>query len=117
VPFLADAVSYLVSFMSLLAIWREPLVRFLALLHGGVNLCGFGYTLILIVIAQQLGATAFETGLLLGAGGAAAVVGSVLFAPLNRILGRGGLLIASTRVPVLPRDASVDRSAWDPKGC
>lgn len=131
VPFLADAVSYLVSFVSLLAmrtpfqeplsvswgadftalkrdvlegvrwIWREPMVRFLALLHGGVNLCGFGYTLILIVLAQHLGATAFETGLILGAGGGAAVFGSVLFAPLNRVLGRGGLLIASTWVLAL----------------
>ncbi len=131
VPFLADAVSYLVSFTSLLAmrtpfqesrsvasrasivslqrevlegirwIWHEPLVRFLALLHGGENLCGFGYTLILIVIAKQQGATPFETGLVLGAGGGAAAVGSVLFAPLERLLGRGRLLVASTWVLAL----------------
>jgi MFS family permease len=131
VPFLADAVSYLVSFTSLLAmrtpfqesravsagasttslqrevldglrwIWHEPLVRFLGLLHGGVNLCGFGYTLILIVIARHQGATSFEIGLVLGAGGVAAAVGSVLFAPLERVVGRGRLLVASTWVLAL----------------
>ena len=131
VPFLADAVSYLVSFVSLFAmrtpfqesrlpsslasatslrrevldgitwIWHEPLVRFLALLHGGVNLCGFGYTLILIVIAKEQGATPFETGLVLGAGGGAAAVGSVLFAPLDRLIGRGRLLVVSTWVLAL----------------
>jgi predicted MFS family arabinose efflux permease len=77
-------------------LWREPLVRFLAVLHGGVNLCGFGYTLILIVLAQAQGASAFETGLVLSAGGAAAAVGSVLVSPLDRLLGRRGLLVAST---------------------
>jgi MFS family permease len=130
VPFFAD-VSYLVSFVSLLAmqtpfqqsrsiapgasttsltrevldglrwIWCEPLVRVLALLHGGVNLCGFGYTLILIVIAKQQGATPFETGLILGAGGGAAAVGSMLFAPLDRLIGRGRVLVVSTWVLAL----------------
>jgi MFS family permease len=125
-PFAADALTYLVSCGSLLLmrtpfqeprglspdarsrslrveiidglkwVWREPLVRFLAVLHGGVNLCGFGYTLILFVIARQQGATPFETGLVLGAGGGAAAVGSVLVPPLERLLGRGGLLVAST---------------------
>jgi MFS family permease len=131
IPFLADALSYLVSFASLLGmrtpfqearqapsgavavslrrevvdglrwVWRQPLVRFLALLHGGVNLCGFGYMLILIVVARQQGATPVETGLVLGAGGGAAVVGSVLVAPLVRVVGRGWVLVGSTWVLAL----------------
>jgi predicted MFS family arabinose efflux permease len=68
---------------------------------GGVNLCGFGYTLILIVIAKQQGATPFETGLVLGAGGGAAAVGSVVFARLARLIGRGRLLVVSTWVLAL----------------
>jgi MFS family permease len=131
VPFVADALSYLVSFASLTLMrtpfqearqstsaasaealygdmkdglgWvvRQPLVRFLAVLHAGVNLCGFGYTLILIVIAQQLGATPFETGLVLGAGGGAALLGSLLAAPLVGMFGRGWVLVASTWVLAL----------------
>jgi MFS family permease len=82
-------------------VWRQPLLRLLALLNAGVNLCGFGYTLILIVIARQQGATPFETGLVLGAGGGAAAVGSVLTVPLVGLFGRGRVLVGATWVLAL----------------
>ena len=113
-PFLADAISFLASAVSLrfvragfggeraaaadgaggglwaevreglVWLWREPLVRFLALLTGGINLCGFGYSLILIVFAQRLGASAATIGLIFASSGAGSVLGALASGPLQR---------------------------------
>ncbi len=130
-PFLADAVSYLASAVSLRAIragfggerplapdgaggglwaevreglvwlWREPLVRFLALLTGGINLCGFGYSLILIVFAQRLGASSAVIGLIFASSGASSILGALAAAPLGRRLGFARLIVATNWVLAL----------------
>lgn len=103
-PFLADAVTYTASVISLACIrlpfqeeraprfgrlrqeigeglvwlWREPVLRSLAVLHSGLVLCVAGMTLLLVVIAEGQHATPLAIGLMLGIGGAGAVVGASL---------------------------------------
>jgi len=105
-PFLADAISYGASVGSLFFIrtkfqeervnaphnmwgeireglvwlWRQPLIRFMAILTGGFNLLLSGFALIIIVIAQHQHASSFTIGLIFAAGGIGAVVGAI-FAP------------------------------------
>ncbi len=104
VPFLGDAISYGVSVLSLLFIktpfqqeraaaprslraevleglvwlWRQPLVRFLAILAGIINLTGVGYTLIVIVLAQRLHASSFAIGLILAGAGVGNILGTLV---------------------------------------
>lgn len=106
-PFVADAVSYAVSVVSLIFIparfqgerssarqrtlwkeigegmawlWRQPLIRFIAVLTGVTNIPG--YVLIVIVVAQeQMHATAVVVGLIFTIGGIGAILGAVV-APL-----------------------------------
>lgn len=87
-PFLADAISYAFSVLSLLFIktnfqekrvaaprklwveiieglswlWHQPLIRFMAILTGGNNLVSSGYALIIIVLAQNMHALSFIIG-------------------------------------------------------
>lgn len=104
VPFLADAVSYVVSAVSLLFIrtpfqqargevsrnlwkdlttglgwlWRQPVLRFMALMVAGNVFVGAGYGLIVIVIAQGHGASAEVIGLIFGIQGVGSIVGGLV---------------------------------------
>ena len=86
VPFIADAVSYAVSVVSLLLIkrqfrserpvatrnlrseiaeglrwlWNKPLIRFMAFITGGLNLINAATPLIIIILAKNLGAGSAE---------------------------------------------------------
>lgn len=108
-PFLADALSYLCSVISLLLIrapfqqertttarslsaevkeglkwlWEQRLVRSLGLLLCGCNLMTEGLPLIAIVLGQSLHASAVDLGLLFSGTGLAGVLGA-LVAPLLR---------------------------------
>jgi MFS family permease len=103
-PFVVDAVSYVVSFFALLLIrrplqeererpatsiladigegiawlWREPFLRTCVFLVAGSNLVGNALFLVLIVRAQELGASAAVIGLMLGFYGAGSLIGSVV---------------------------------------
>jgi MFS family permease len=122
VPFLADAVSYVVSVLSLFFIkaqfqeersaeplrlwaeigeglawlWNHALMRFLALLTFGLFLPVAGYGLIIIVLAQQQQASSFEIGLILAAGGIGSIVGAALVDPLAKRFSFGKLMIIGT---------------------
>lgn len=123
-PFAIDAASYLFGALALLLIrssfraqavaprralsvevregvvwlWRHPVVRFLALLMGGLNFCVGGFTLLVLVIAGQLGAGDTAVGLIFAAGGAGALLGALLTGPLQRRFAFGPLLIWATWV-------------------
>lgn len=101
-PFIVDAVSYLGSVVSLFFIktplqteratseqrrhilveiregigwwWRRPLLRFMAFLNSGLNLTNG--VLILIVLAQNLGAQDADVGLLISVGSLGGIAGS-----------------------------------------
>lgn len=103
-PFLTDALSYLISALSLLsiktpfqqqrqsssrALWddikedllwlkSQPLLRFMMLMIGGLNLTAVGMSLIVVILAQQQHASAFAIGLVLALGSIGGIVGGVL---------------------------------------
>ena len=126
-PFLADAVSYVASVVSLLFIrarfqgertsarralrveileglvwlWRQPLIRYIAFLTGGWNFVGAGSVLMLIVLARQQGASPFIVGTLFAIGGVGGIVGSLLATPIQRRFRFGPVIIATIWVGAL----------------
>ena len=106
VPFVFDAVSYGVSVISLALIktrfqetrsvsatrrnlraevaegvrwvWRNPLIRFMALLTGAMNFANAASFLLIIVLAQRLGADATAIGTILSIGSVGGLVGSLV---------------------------------------
>lgn len=117
--FLADALSYAASVVSLWLIradlnvdrvasktslveeiregvvwlWRQSLMRFLAVVVGGTVLIESGYILLVIILAQRMGASAAVIGLVLGAGGIGSVVGAILSGPATKRLTFGQIAL------------------------
>ena len=107
--FLADAISYTASVVSLLFIkkqfqgervvptqklwteilegtswlWRHPILRFLALLHSILIFCCVGYTLVVLVFAQEQHASKITIGLIFAAGGLGSIIGALMIRPLT----------------------------------
>jgi MFS family permease len=103
-PFLTDALSYVASVFSLLwikvpfqqqrqpvshTLWKDikegflwlksqPFLRFMTLMIGGLNLTAAGMNLIVVILAQQLHATAFAIGLILALGSVGGILGGML---------------------------------------
>ncbi len=122
IPFLTDAISYGVSVLSLFFIkvkfqeerdhtpmrlwadireglswlWHQPLIRFIALLTGGMVAPVVGYGLILIVLAQAQHASSFTIGLIFACGGVGSILGALIVAPLQKRFSFGQLMIGST---------------------
>lgn len=123
-PFLADAVSYAGSVLSLVAVrgdfrperasadgeatlvreigeglawlWHEPRVRYLALLYSGLLVCSSGYPLVVLALVGGMRASASATGLIFAAGGLGSLLGSLALPPLRRWLGFRPALIVAT---------------------
>ncbi|HET9650718.1 MAG TPA: MFS transporter [Usitatibacter sp.] len=119
VPFLADAITYLVSVASLLRVkapfriehgpqehnlWREvgeglrwlwanPLIRYMALLTGGLNVINAATPLILIVLAKELGASDAQVGVVFSLSGAGAILGSLVGGRVQRRFSFGQVII------------------------
>jgi len=124
IPFLTDAISYAASVLSLFFIktkfqeernpapirlwadireglswlWHQPLIRFIALLTGGITMPVIGYALILIVLAQDQHASSFAIGLIFACGGIGSILGSLLVTPLEKRFSFPQLMIGSTWV-------------------
>jgi MFS family permease len=124
IPFLTDAISYTASVLSLFFIkaefqeerdhapmrlwadigeglswlWHQPLIRFIAILTGGITMPVVGYALILIVLAQGQHASSFVIGLIFACGGVGSILGALLVAPLEKHFGFPQLVIGSTWV-------------------
>ena len=121
-PFLADAISYAASVVSLFFIrtkfqaervvaprklwveikeglvwlWRNPIIRFMAILTGGYNLIGAGGILVIIVLAQHMRATPFTIGLIFAIGGAGGILGAIIAPPLQKRLSFGQAIVGTT---------------------
>lgn len=121
-PFVADAVSYAVSVISLFFIkvkfqkervaarrnlgieiqeglswlWHQPLIRFIAILTGGGNLINSGYVLIIIVLAQQQHASSFTIGLIFAVGGIGGIIGALIATSLQKRLSFGQAIIGTS---------------------
>jgi len=120
VPFIADAASYVVSVASLLRIrtafrtappatkrnlhveiaeglrwvWHNPLIRYMAILTGGLNLINAAFPLIVIVLAKHLGAGDGEIGVIFSLGGIGGVVGSLVGGQIQRRFTFGQVIVA-----------------------
>jgi MFS family permease len=121
-PFVADAVSYVVSVISLFFIkakfqkeriaarrnlwieireglswlWHQPLIRFIAILTGGNNLINSGYVLIIIVLAQHQHASSFTIGLIFAVGGIGGIIGALIATPLQKRLSFAQAIIGTS---------------------
>jgi predicted MFS family arabinose efflux permease len=73
-------------------LWRRPLLRFLACLAGGLNLADAAIPLIIVVAARELKLSEAEIGMVFGAGGAGAVLGSMLGGAAQRFASFGVVL-------------------------
>jgi MFS family permease len=126
-PFLADAISYAVSVFSLFFIrtkfqkervaaprklwveileglawlWHHPLIRFIAILTGGYNFIFAGFTLIIIVLAQQQHASSFTIGLIFAIGGIGGVIGAVVATSIQKRFSFGQVIISTTWLSAL----------------
>lgn len=120
-PFVVDAVSYVASFLALLVIrgplqeareearrpiraeiaegiaflWRQRFLRTCVFLVAGSNLVGNALFLVLIVRAQELGASAAVVGLMLGFYGAGSLLGSALAPSVVRRVDSRHIVIGS----------------------
>ncbi len=77
----------------MLWLWRQPVVRFLCTVNGGVNLLYGGWTLLLISLAQRQGASAFAIGLIFATGGIGTLLGSALAAPIQKRFTVGQIIV------------------------
>jgi predicted MFS family arabinose efflux permease len=119
-PFIADAVSFMLSAASVALLkgdfrsarqapsrslgheiveglhwmWRTPLIRTMALLTGGLNLLGAAAPLIVIVIAKQLGASAASIGLIFSIGAVGGIVGSLVGGRIQRTFSFTQVIVA-----------------------
>jgi MFS family permease len=121
VPFLVDTISYAISTVSLLFLktssrgergefasagrmgaeiraglswlWGHALLRFLAVQTGVMVLCCQGYTLVVIVVAQSLGATPQQIGIIFAIEGIGSVIGALLTEPILRRFRFGPVVI------------------------
>jgi len=126
-PFLADAISYIVSFTTIFLIrsdlrvrreeppgslyqeiaaglrwlWREPFLRITVLLVGLVNLMFQALTLVLIVRAKQLGASSGTTGVMLGFMGLGGLAGALAAPWLQRQISPKAVAIGSSWIWML----------------
>ncbi len=121
IPFLADAISYAASVLSLFFIkanfqekrvaarrklwveiyeglhwlWHYPLIRFMAILTGGGNLFSAGLTLIIIVLAQHMHASSFTIGLIFTIGGIGAIAGSMIGPAIQKRFSFGQVIVTT----------------------
>jgi len=120
-PFLFDAVSYMISVVSLffikkefqeqrteptrnlraeiheglLWLWRHPVLRFVAILSFIGMFMDFGTVLLVIVIATKLHAKASAIGLIYAIAGVGGIVGTLLAAPMQKYFRFGQLMIGT----------------------
>lgn len=120
-PFLADAISYTASVVSLfwirlpfqeerareprslraeiweglLWLWREPVARALVMLHGGLILAISGVSLLMLVIAQRQHAEPYAIGLMFGISGIGAMIGALLGGQAHKRFRLGQILMSA----------------------
>src|SRR6266566_4531990 len=119
VPFLTDALSYLASVLSLLFmqtkfqmervvakrtlrteivegmkwLWRQPLLRVMAFLNSGWSSLGFGFSLLVIVLAQGQHLSPPFIGILFAIGGVSSILGASIAPLIQKRLRYGQAII------------------------
>ena len=119
-PFVADALSYLVSAVSLARIktdfrqaaparagrllddiaeglrwlWHQPLIRYMAVLTGAMNFVYAATPLLLIVLARHMGASDIDIGLVFSIGGVSGIAGSLIGGRIRQRFSFGQVIVA-----------------------
>jgi len=120
-PFVADTISYVASVVSLMLIrtpfreappapakmnlrgeiaeglrwlWGQPLIRYMAFLTGSINFANGGVALIIIVLAQEMGARPIDIGLIFSIGGIGGILGSLVGGRVQKRFTFGQAIIA-----------------------
>jgi len=127
IPFLVDAVSYAASVVTLLNIrtefqeerapttrrlraeiaeglawlWRQPLIRFMAVLTGGINLVNAASTLLVIIIARDYHVPDALIGVIISIGSLGGIVGALLAPRIQRRFGFGAVITATVWLSAL----------------
>jgi MFS family permease len=93
---------------------QHPALRVLVVLVGGLNFCSYGYPLIMIVRAQDLGADPATIGLIFASGGVGGIAGSLLAPRLLRRYGAGSMLLVTSWLWVIswPPTALAPTLGW-----
>jgi MFS family permease len=120
-PFIGDAVSYVVSVVSLMFIktpfqgertverrrlgaeireglawlWHQPLIRYMAFLTGSLNFVFGGAFLCIILLALHMGATPFQIGLIGAISSVGGIIGSIVGAAIQKRFSFGAVIIAT----------------------
>lgn len=132
-PFVFDAVSYVVSVVSLFFIrqkfqterrvrganhktethiaqeireglnwlWHQPLIRYMAFCTGGLNFVNVPITLIIIVLAKNLGASDAEIGLVFSLSALGAIAGSIIGGQIQKRFRFGQVIITTVWITAL----------------
>ncbi len=126
-PFIADAISYGVSVVSLFFIqtrfqteraqtkldlrseiregltwlWQHPLVRFMAFLTGGLNFVGAAAPLIVIVLAKNMGAQDAQIGFIFSIGAIGGIVGSLVGGQSQKRFRFGRVIVTTVWITAL----------------
>jgi predicted MFS family arabinose efflux permease len=82
-------------------LWHEKIVRQMAMLTGGMNFVEASVPLLLIVMAQQMGVSAAQIGLIFSAGGVGGVLGALVGGHIQRYLSFGQVIIGTTLLQAL----------------
>ncbi|HLJ68662.1 MAG TPA: MFS transporter [Chloroflexota bacterium] len=120
-PFLADAISYAASVLSLLLIrtefqlersveqrhllteiregvawlWNQPLIRYMTFLTGGLNFVGNATFLILLILARQHGASPALTGVMFAITAVGGLAGALLAPRFQRRFGYAQVIVTT----------------------
>ncbi len=126
-PFVFDVISYIASVVSLLFIraefqtdraktethlareiregmswlWHQKLVRYMAFCTGALNFVNAPTTLIIIVLAKNLGATDAEIGLIFSLSAVGAIVGSIIGGVIQKRFRFGQVIIVTVWITAL----------------
>ena len=126
-PFVADALSYVISAASLWRIqttfrpapaastrrlrtevaeglrwlWQQPLIRYMAFLTGAMNFVYAATPLLLIVLAKQMGASDLDIGLVFSVGGISGIAGSLIGGRIQRRFSFGQVIVTVVWVQAL----------------
>jgi len=81
--------------------WDNPLIRYMALLTGGLNLINAASPLLIIVLAKNMGASDGEIGVIFSAAGIGGIIGSLVGGGLQRRYRFGHVIIFVTWLETL----------------
>ena len=127
-PFIADAISYAISVVSLSFIktkfqmereattnrnlraeimeglrwlWGQPLIRYMAFLTGAFNMVGSATNLIIILLAKNMGAQDAQIGLIFSIAGLGGILGSLIGGQIQKRFSFGQVIITVTWIQTL----------------